>query len=239
MSSHSFRSIFMVASCAGAALGCYLVSLRVASERSALEDVETRIVMTQRDIRTLQTEIGTRGRLAQLERWNVKVLALSAPSADQFLGGSFELAKLTRPIPKIDPTAPVVMAAAPADAPRPTVKGVSDAESEAGVSATQLLHTASLTREIPPAAPSLAPNIKPPAETIKKSAKPAGPKPAVDKPAKAVAALGKTVAAKPAERKVAAIDPLAPLPEAKAKPKAGSAKTADKSATTKGSAKKP
>ena len=85
MSGRSFHSLFMVASCAGAALGCYLVSLRVASERAALEDVETRIVLAQRDLRVLQTEIGTRGRLAQLERWNVKVLALSAPSADQFL----------------------------------------------------------------------------------------------------------------------------------------------------------
>jgi hypothetical protein len=41
MSARSFGSLFMVASCAGAALGCYLVSLRVASERAALEDVET------------------------------------------------------------------------------------------------------------------------------------------------------------------------------------------------------
>ena len=40
MSAPGFRSVFMVASCAGAALGCYLVSLRVASERSALEKVE-------------------------------------------------------------------------------------------------------------------------------------------------------------------------------------------------------
>ena len=62
----------MVASCAGAALGCYLVSLRVASERASLEDVETRIVLAQRDMRVLQTEIGTRGRLAQLERWNAE-----------------------------------------------------------------------------------------------------------------------------------------------------------------------
>jgi hypothetical protein len=84
----------MVASCAGAALGCYLVSLRVASERAGARDVETKIVLAQRDIRLLQTEIGTRGRLAQLERWNVKVLALSAPSADQFLNGGFELARL-------------------------------------------------------------------------------------------------------------------------------------------------
>src|SRR5205823_8922100 len=110
----SFRSLFMVASCAGAALGCYLVSLRVASERAALEDVETRIVLAQRDMRVLQTEIGTRGRLAQLERWNVKVLALSAPSADQFLKGSFELAKLTQPQRKVDFQAPVVLASAPA-----------------------------------------------------------------------------------------------------------------------------
>ena len=114
MSSRSFRSVFMVASCAGAALGCYLVSLRVASERAALENVETQIVLTQRDIRLLQTEIGTRGRLAQLERWNVKVLALSAPSADQFLDGGFALAKLVAPQEKVNLDAPVVLASAPA-----------------------------------------------------------------------------------------------------------------------------
>ena len=58
MSTRSFGSVFMVATCAGAALGCYLVSLRVASERAQLEEVEARIVDTQRDLRTLQTEIG-------------------------------------------------------------------------------------------------------------------------------------------------------------------------------------
>src|SRR5919204_478187 len=120
MSGRNFHSLFMVASCAGAALGCYLVSLRVASERASLEDVETKIVLAQRDLRVLQTEIGTRGRLAQLERWNVKVLALSAPSADQILGGSFELAKLTQPQHKVDFQAPVVLASAPApEAPKP------------------------------------------------------------------------------------------------------------------------
>jgi len=99
MSARSFRSVFMVATCAGAALTCYLVSLNVASERASLEDVETKIVLAQRDIRSLQTEIGTRGRMAQLERWNAKVLALSAPSADQFLEGGFQLARLGRPEP--------------------------------------------------------------------------------------------------------------------------------------------
>src|ERR1043165_7520326 len=112
MSGRSFRSLFMVASCAGAALGCYLVSLRVASERAALEDVETKIALTQRDIRLLQTEIGTRGRLAQLERWNVKFIRLSAPNADQFVDGGFKLATLVAPPKRPAIDAPVVLAAA-------------------------------------------------------------------------------------------------------------------------------
>lgn len=113
MSARSFASVGWVATVATAALGCYLVSLRVASERSALEDVETEIVLAQRDIRLLQTELGTRGRLAQLERWNVKVLALSAPSADQFVDNGFALARLTVPDRRLDLDAPVVLASAP------------------------------------------------------------------------------------------------------------------------------
>ena len=145
----SFRSVFMVASCAGAALGCYLVSLRVASERAALEEVETRIVLAQRDIRLLQTEIGTRGRLAQLERWNVKVLALSAPSADQFLEGGFQLARLGRPDPVQAVEAPVVLASAPAPLPQsaPLEEGESGAigaGANRSQSAAQLMREASL-----------------------------------------------------------------------------------------------
>ncbi|MEO6434109.1 MAG: hypothetical protein ABIO29_09080 [Sphingomicrobium sp.] len=121
----SFRSLFMAASCAGAALGCYLVSLRVASERAALEGVETEIVMAQRNLRVLQTELGTRGRLAQLERWNASALSLSAPNADQFLAGSFELARLARPEPEAAIGAPVVLASAPAPA-SPVLQTTSD-----------------------------------------------------------------------------------------------------------------
>lgn len=155
MSARSFRSLFMVASCAGAALGCYLVSLRVASERAALENVETQIVVAQRDLRVLQTEIGTRGRLSQLERWNAGVFALSAPSADQFLQGSFELARLTQPERKVDFQAPVVLASAPAPQPQNTAVGeieTDDSGVPAAVSAGALLHDASLkieTREVP------------------------------------------------------------------------------------------
>ena len=158
MSSRSFRSVFMVASCAGAALGCYLVSLRVASERASREDVETRIVLAQRDLRVLQTEIGTRGRLSQLERWNAGAFALSAPSADQFLKGSFELARLAQPEHKVDFQAPVVLASAPAPAKQPPMAEPQTDDSGAAapaptaMAAGALLHEASLkteTREVP------------------------------------------------------------------------------------------
>jgi hypothetical protein len=153
MSSRSFRSLFMVASCAGAALSCYLVSLRVASERAALEDVEGKIVVAQRDLRVLQTEIGTRGRLPQLERWNAGAFALSAPAADQILRGSFELAQLARPERKVDFQAPVVLASAPAPNPvKPLGEPQLDVSAPpAGVSPNSLLHEASLkteTREV-------------------------------------------------------------------------------------------
>jgi hypothetical protein len=155
MSNRSFRSVFMVASCAGAALGCYMVSLRVASERAQLEAVETRIVLAQRDMRVLQTEIGTRGRLSQLERWNAGAFALAAPSADQFLKGGFELARLARPEPKPNFDAPVVLASAPAPEKSPAVgqPEVDDSGAPApAASPNALLHEASLkteTREVP------------------------------------------------------------------------------------------
>jgi hypothetical protein len=154
MSARSFGSLFMVASCAGAALGCYLVSLRVASERAALEDVETRIVLTQRDLRVLQTEIGTRGRLSQLERWNAGAFSLSAPAADQFLAGSFELAKLVQPQRQPDFQAPVVLATAPAPAPKPALgqPETDDSGAPAAMAPSNMLHEASLkteTREVP------------------------------------------------------------------------------------------
>jgi hypothetical protein len=132
MSARSFRPVMSVATVAVAALGCYLVSLRVAAERAGLEEVENRIVLAQRDIRTLQTEIGTRGRLEQLERWNVKVLALSAPKADQFVDGGYQLARLARPSDEVDMTAPVVLAAAPKPAPAQPI-----ADNDADVAATE------------------------------------------------------------------------------------------------------
>jgi hypothetical protein len=196
MSAHGFKSLFMAASVAGAALGCYLVSLNVASERAKLEAVEEQIVLAQRDIRLLQTEIGTRGRLAQLERWNARVIRLSAPSADQFVEGSFQLAALARPEHKPAITAPVVLAAAPADRSAARPRLTSDGA------------------EAP--APAVA-RGREPAELLRVASysKPEGPvEPAAKKPAPSKPAVAKPVVPKPV--RTASSDPLAPLPAPKA-----------------------
>jgi hypothetical protein len=70
-----------------------MLSLQVAAERADLAGLERQIVETRQDIRSLQTELGTRGRLQQLEHWNAEVLALSAPVAGQFLESNLSLAR--------------------------------------------------------------------------------------------------------------------------------------------------
>lgn len=84
MIAQRFRPVVWVVGCAFAATALYTVSLGVASERTRLEDLDRSIAMTRRDIRQLQTELGTRASLRQLERWNGEVLALAAPSVGQF-----------------------------------------------------------------------------------------------------------------------------------------------------------
>lgn len=84
MIAQRFRPVVWVVGCAFAATALYTVSLGVASERTRLEELDRSIAMTRRDIRQLQTELGTRASLRQLERWNGEVLALAAPVAGQF-----------------------------------------------------------------------------------------------------------------------------------------------------------
>jgi hypothetical protein len=88
-----FGPVAWVAAVGAAALCCYMLSLQVAAERAELAGLERRIVETRQDIRSLQTELGTRGRLQQLEHWNAEVLALSAPVAGQFLESNLSLAR--------------------------------------------------------------------------------------------------------------------------------------------------
>ena len=210
MSARGFKSVFMVGAVAGAALSCYLVSLKVASERAALEGVETKIVLAQRDIRLLETEIGTRGRLAQLERWNVKAIQLSSPTADQFIDNGYQLATLVRPESKPAIEAPVVLAAVPREAAPPRAATTDDDATPAAVapraapsqSAGDMMHVASYSKLPLPAPRPAAPPV---------SAK------AVTAPAKAAAA--------PKAVKTATADPLAPLSGAKGRAKSGANST--------------
>lgn len=120
MMARGFKPVGWVAAVAGAALGCYMLSLNVASERADLEKIEQKIVATKQDIRSLQTELGTRGRMAQLETWNAEVLALSAPATGQFLDDELKLARFDQPAPALDERANLRLASADtgsADAP--------------------------------------------------------------------------------------------------------------------------
>jgi len=93
MIARGFKPVAWVAAIGTAALGCYMLSLQVAAERAELAAIDGRILRTQQAIRALHTELGTRGRLQQLERWNAEVLALSAPVAAQFLDSNVSLAR--------------------------------------------------------------------------------------------------------------------------------------------------
>lgn len=106
MIAQRFRPVGWVAGVAAAACVLYLISLQVATERGRLEEIDRKIAMTKRDIRQLQTELGTRASLRQLERWNSDVLALSAPKANQYLRSEESLASLDRSGIGATPSAP-------------------------------------------------------------------------------------------------------------------------------------
>ncbi|HEY0028613.1 MAG TPA: hypothetical protein VGC35_12160 [Allosphingosinicella sp.] len=148
MIARGFKSVIWVGAVGSAALACYMVSLRVATERAELTRVEAQIIAAKRDIRSLQTELGTRGRMSQLEQWNAEVLALSAPTSAQFLPDQVTLARFDQPETTLEersaqvrmasaeaapespasaaPSAPVVQAAMPQSAPaRPLVRQAS------------------------------------------------------------------------------------------------------------------
>jgi len=145
MIARGFRSVVWVAAIGIAALGCYMLSLRVAAERAELAQLDRRIAATHQQIRSLQTELGTRGRLQQLEQWNADVLALSAPAANQFIDSQVTLARFDTRTPQIGDAMPVRMASAetaPARVPPQAPVRLASADvAPAGA----LLHRASLT----------------------------------------------------------------------------------------------
>jgi hypothetical protein len=232
MIARGFKSVIWAATVGGAALGCYMVSLRVATERNELAKVERQIVAAKRDIRSLQTELGTRGRMTQLEQWNADVLALSAPSSAQFLKDEFTLARLYRTDPTVaERSAEVRLASAeaPAAKPEPVSKPAAPAIVQAiadGPAATPpLVHQASFATADTPALPKPA-AAKPgpaPATAPPKPEKPVVQRIAAAAPAKPVPAAGRPTAKPSAKPATAAAKPVAaaakPVREAAAAPR--------------------
>jgi hypothetical protein len=134
MIAQRFRALGWVGGIASAACGLYLISLQVAAERAKLEDVDRRIVMAKRDMRALQTELGTRANMRQLQKWNDEVLSLAAPEAAQYLASEAQLASLTPGMERPDTkdTAPRVelVAARPRNVPLPQPRPIRVARTE-------------------------------------------------------------------------------------------------------------
>jgi hypothetical protein len=135
MIAQRFRALGWVAGIASAATGLYLISLQVAAERAKLEAVDRRIAAAHRDMRQLQTELGTRASMRQLQKWNEDVLSMDAPRAQQYLQSEVELASLSpdRTLPAgvpVTPRATLVAAApkpvVPAETARPVITPSTD-----------------------------------------------------------------------------------------------------------------
>lgn len=150
MIAQRFRPVVWVVGCSFAATALYTVSLGVASERTRLEDLDHSIAMTRRDIRQLQTEMGTRASLRQLERWNGEVLALAAPSAGQFRATEAALRTIDGSALPADGFAPppVMVAAATRTAPVAQGEATAQAAPTAKPAAVRVAATTVIERDI-------------------------------------------------------------------------------------------
>lgn len=115
------QSLIWVLLVALGALGAYLVSLKVATERNELMRVRTQIARAKGDIRYLETEFSARASMRQLERWNQDDFMYSTPTAQQYLAGEQQLAQLDGVQPNgpdyVAPPVMVAMVQTPADLP--------------------------------------------------------------------------------------------------------------------------
>ena len=147
--------------CVAVVLGFYLVSLQVAAERKKLDQVNARIGAAERDLRALETEFDTRANMVQLERWNGDTLALSAPTAGQFVRDEAQLASLdvnavgtgVQTAALVVP-APAAVIPSAAPAPQPAIERA--AVQMAAVGAAPAVIRTSTIRALEPARPAPA-----------------------------------------------------------------------------------
>ena len=117
MMARSFKSVAWVGAIGAAALVCYIFSMHVAEERAGLAELDAQISRTEQSIQTLKTELGTRGRVHQLQHWAAADFGFASPTAGQFVADEVTLANLDMPAEAATMEAPVRMAEAPAAAP--------------------------------------------------------------------------------------------------------------------------
>ncbi len=147
MIAQRFRALGWVMGVASAATGLYLISLQVAAERAKLENIDQRIAAAHRDMRQLQTELGTRASQRQLEKWNNEDLALAAPRAGQYLRDASQLAGLTADAPTTGPAEVMPRALLAAAS---TTRAIADSAAETASSGPHLQRAA----YVPDAAPA-------------------------------------------------------------------------------------
>lgn len=115
------QSLIWVVLVALGALGAYMVSLKVATERNELMKVRAQIARAKGDIRYLETEFSARASMRQLESWNQHDFMYATPTAQQYLGGERALAHLDGIQPNgpdyVAPPVMVAMVETPADLP--------------------------------------------------------------------------------------------------------------------------
>jgi hypothetical protein len=90
------KNIMWILIVALGALSAYLISLRVATERLAVRQVERSIYETRANINYLEVEFGARATMSQIDAWNRQDIRYSAPRAGQFLNSERDLAMLGR-----------------------------------------------------------------------------------------------------------------------------------------------
>jgi hypothetical protein len=116
-------TVLMVMGTLAIALTSYSLSLKVASERRAVERLERGNRQLAEQVKALEAELRVRMRLPQLQRWNDEVLGMVPISATQYVTDPLLLAAYGKPLPGEAPQVQLAVrdvapGAAPAPAPR-------------------------------------------------------------------------------------------------------------------------
>ena len=162
------QSLIWILLVALGALGAYLVSLKVATERNELMKVQSQIARARADIRYLETEFSARANMRQLERWNQEDFLYATPTAQQYLAGERALANLDGVQPNgpdyVAPPVMVAMVETPADlpsAPQPVPASPAATQIRSDIAVIREAHAADNVDKIAkPAPPSAADKAK-------------------------------------------------------------------------------